>query len=60
MRELAAAGARDACGLDRDGTERRRPVTQLRAGQRFVWVRPRRADRRRRGVESASPRWTGA
>ncbi len=39
MRELAAAGARDACVLDRDGTERRIPVTQLRAGQRFV-VRP--------------------
>ena len=39
MRELAAAGARDACVLDADGTERRVPVTELRAGQRFV-VRP--------------------
>ncbi len=39
MRELAAAGARDACILDADGSERRVPVSQLRAGQRFV-VRP--------------------
>ena len=39
MRELAAAGARDACVLELDGTERRVPVTELRAGQRFV-VRP--------------------
>ena len=39
MRELAAAGARDACVLDADGTERRVPVAELRVGQRFV-VRP--------------------
>jgi P-type Cu+ transporter len=39
MRELAAAGARDACVLADDGTERRVPVAELRAGQRFV-VRP--------------------
>ena len=39
MRELAAAGARDACVLERDGTEHRVPVAELRAGQRFV-VRP--------------------
>ena len=39
MRELAAAGARDACVLDADGTERRIPAGELRAGQRFV-VRP--------------------
>jgi cation-transporting P-type ATPase A/B/Cu+-exporting ATPase len=39
MRELAAAGARDACVLDDDGTERQVPVADLRAGQRFV-VRP--------------------
>ena len=39
MRELAAAGARDACVLDADGSERRVPVAQLREGQRFV-VRP--------------------
>ena len=39
MRELAAAGASDACVLDGDGTERRIPVAELRAGQRFV-VRP--------------------
>jgi Cu+-exporting ATPase len=39
MRELAAAGARDACVLEHDGTEHRVPVTGLRAGQRFV-VRP--------------------
>jgi Cu+-exporting ATPase len=39
MRELAAAGARDACVLDTEGGERRVPVAQLRAGQRFV-VRP--------------------
>ncbi len=36
MRELAAAGARDACVLDADGTERRVPVAQLRPGDRFV------------------------
>jgi P-type Cu+ transporter len=39
MRELAAAGARDACVVDSDGTERWIPVAELRAGQRFV-VRP--------------------
>jgi P-type Cu+ transporter len=39
MRELAAVGARDACVLESDGTERRVPVADLRAGQRFV-VRP--------------------
>jgi Cu+-exporting ATPase len=36
MRELAAAGARDACVLGEDGTERWVPVAELRAGQRFV------------------------
>ena len=39
MRDLAAAGARDACVLDADGTERRVPAAELAAGQRFV-VRP--------------------
>jgi P-type Cu+ transporter len=39
MRELAAAGARDACVLASDGTEHRVPVADLRVGQRFV-VRP--------------------
>jgi P-type Cu+ transporter len=39
MRELAAAGAREACVLEADGTERRVPVVELAAGQRFV-VRP--------------------
>jgi Cu+-exporting ATPase len=39
MRELAAAGAQEAYVLEPDGTERRVPVAQLRAGQRFV-VRP--------------------
>ena len=39
MRELAAAGAQDACVLADDGTERRVPVAELAAGQRFV-VRP--------------------
>ncbi len=39
MRELAAAGARDVCVVEDDGTERRVPVAELRAGQRFV-VRP--------------------
>jgi P-type Cu+ transporter len=39
MRDLAAAGARDVCVLDDDGTERRIPAGLLRAGQRFV-VRP--------------------
>jgi P-type Cu+ transporter len=39
MRELAAAGAKDVCVVDDDGTERRVPVAELLAGQRFV-VRP--------------------
>ena len=39
MRQLAAAGASDACVLADDGTERRVPVAELAAGQRFV-VRP--------------------
>ena len=39
MRELAAAGAREASVLDGDGTERRVPAGQLRAGDRVV-VRP--------------------
>ena len=39
MRELAAAGAREASVLDRDGTERRIPAGQLRPGDRVV-VRP--------------------
>ena len=39
MRELAAAGAKDVCVLEDDGTERRIPAGALRAGQRFV-VRP--------------------
>jgi P-type Cu+ transporter len=39
MRELAAAGAQDACMLEADGTEHRVPVAELAAGQRFV-VRP--------------------
>ncbi len=32
MRELAAAGAQDACVLAQDGTERRVPVAELRGG----------------------------
>jgi cation-transporting P-type ATPase A/B/Cu+-exporting ATPase len=39
MRELAAAGASDACVLEPDGSERQIPVAELAAGQRFV-VRP--------------------
>jgi P-type Cu+ transporter len=39
MRELAATGAKEACVVEDDGTERRVPVAQLRVGQRFV-VRP--------------------
>ena len=39
MRELASAGAKDACVLAGDGTERRVPVAALRPGDRFV-VRP--------------------
>jgi P-type Cu+ transporter len=39
MRELAAAGAREASVLSGDGTERRVPAGQLRAGDRVV-VRP--------------------
>jgi P-type Cu+ transporter len=36
MRALAAAGAREACLLGPDGTERRIPVARLRPGDRFV------------------------
>jgi P-type Cu+ transporter len=39
MRELAEAGAREACLLAPDGTESRIPVGELRPGDRFV-VRP--------------------
>ena len=39
MRELAKAGARDACLLAPGGAERRVPASQLRPGDRFV-VRP--------------------
>ena len=39
MRELAAAGARDVCVLEPDGTERRIPAGALRPGDMFV-VRP--------------------
>jgi P-type Cu+ transporter len=39
MRTLAAAGAREACVLAADGTERRVPAADLRSGDRFV-VRP--------------------
>ena len=39
MRDLAAAGAREVCVLDGDGTEQRIPAALLQAGQRFV-VRP--------------------
>ena len=39
MRELAAAGAREASVLDGDGAERRVPAGQLRPGDRVV-VRP--------------------
>lgn len=39
MRELAAAGAQEACVLAPDGTERRVPVAALGVGERFV-VRP--------------------
>ncbi len=39
MRELAAAGAKDVCVLDEDGSERRIPVGGLLPGQAFV-VRP--------------------
>ncbi len=36
MRELAAAGASDACLLGTDGTERHVPAARLRPGDRFV------------------------
>ena len=39
MRKLAAAAAKDVCVVDADGSERRIPVGQLRAGDVFV-VRP--------------------
>ncbi|HTX84556.1 MAG TPA: heavy metal translocating P-type ATPase [Streptosporangiaceae bacterium] len=39
MRELAAAGAKEACLLQADGTERRVPAAELRPGGRFI-VRP--------------------
>jgi len=39
MRELAAAGAKDVCLLETDGTERHVPPARLRPGEMFV-VRP--------------------
>jgi len=39
MRDLAAAGAKDVCLLETDGTERQIPASRLRAGDMFV-VRP--------------------
>ena len=39
MRELAAAGAKDVCLLETDGTERQIPAGNLRPGDMFV-VRP--------------------
>jgi cation-transporting P-type ATPase A/B/Cu+-exporting ATPase len=39
MRELAATGASDVCLLGADGSERRVPVAELRAGSTFI-VRP--------------------
>ena len=39
MRELAAAGAKDVCLLETDGTERQIPASRLRPGDMFV-VRP--------------------
>jgi len=39
MRELAAAGAKEVCLLETDGTERHIPATRLRPGDMFV-VRP--------------------
>ena len=39
MRELAAAGAKDVCVLETDGTERQIPAARLRPGDMFV-VRP--------------------
>ena len=39
MRELAAAGAKDVCLLEADGTERQIPAHRLRPGDMFV-VRP--------------------
>ena len=36
MRQLASAGAKDACLLSPDGSERRVPAGQLRPGDRFV------------------------
>ena len=39
MRELAAAGAKDVCLLEADGTERQIPASPLRPGDMFV-VRP--------------------
>ena len=39
MRELAAAGAKDVCLLETDGTERQIPAGRLRPGDMFV-VRP--------------------
>ena len=36
MRELAETGARDVCVLSADGSERRVPIAELRAGDTFV------------------------
>ena len=49
MRELAAAGAKDVCLLETDGTERQIPAGRLRPGDMFV-VRPGDHRRGRRGA----------
>ena len=59
MRELAGAGAKDACVLAGDGTERRVPVAALRPGDRFV-VRPGETIAADGRCCSASRRWTAA
>ena len=58
MRELAAAGARDACVLGDDGTERRVPVAELRPAS-GSWCGPGSGSPPTGRWSSASPRWTG-
>ena len=59
MRELAAAGARDACVLEDDGTERRVPVADL-ARASGSWCARVSGSPPTGRWSSASPRWTAA
>jgi len=55
MRELAAAGAREASVLDGDGTERRVPAGQLRPGDRVIARMPSEEERERLSTGHITP-----